>query len=284
LSALTKILIVLQLVFAVAVSVLLVLLVSRQEAYSKNAEDYRIKYLAAAATANQKDVQHAADLQAIAAATKAQNDALAQLAQERANAVAAKSADQARILTLEGDVAAQKAQLAQQSAALDTANKSILAKDSELQVLRPQVSKLTIENNEIARRNNEQENQLRAAQLAIKALQEQLVARGPSGATSEAGSQVRPMVTASSGAPVGGAVNARVSNVMPSAGRTLVELPLGTRDGIRQNTPVFIYRSTGYVADAIVERVTVDASVAVVTKVKEGLQVQPGDIVSTVGQ
>jgi len=75
------------------------------------------------------------------------------------------------------------------------------------------------------------------------------------------------------------------ANVQQTSGRTRVELPLGSRDGISENTPLFIYRGqTGYVADAVVERVTPTASVAVVTKTREGQTVQTGDTISTIGK
>ena len=48
-------------------------------------------------------------------------------------------------------------------------------------------------------------------------------------------------------------VNAAVKKTTTSAGRTLIEMPLGTRDGLALNTKLYVYRSTGYVADAVIE-------------------------------
>ena len=46
-------------------------------------------------------------------------------------------------------------------------------------------------------------------------------------------------------------INAKISNIAQSAGRTLIELPLGTRDGIQNGTKLMIYRNTGYVGEAV---------------------------------
>jgi len=97
------------------------------------------------------------------------------------------------------------------------------------------------------------------------------------------GGQVQ-MLTSGNTNSAAAQVNAAISNVGNDKGRTLIEFPLGTRDGIQQNTRLFIYRGNNYVADATVERTTPDTSVAVVVTPKGGQSVQKGDIVSTLGQ
>jgi hypothetical protein len=286
LSALTKILIVLQLVFAVAVSVLLVLMVSHQEDYRNSANTYRLQSLANAALLQQKEGEiDSAKGEARAARAEA-DSARTDSAKVRQETALKTSNLTSENLKAAGDITAKETQIASLAAALDTATKSGAAKDKELEALRPQVSKGTSENAELSRRNNELENQLRAAQSAIKALQEQLIVKNQTGggpALNGAGGQVS-MLTANAAPGASAAVNAKISNVMSTSGRVLIEMPLGTRDGISQNTPLFVYRSNGYVADAVVQRVTADTAVAVITKTKEGQSVQAGDLVSTIAR
>jgi hypothetical protein len=77
-------------------------------------------------------------------------------------------------------------------------------------------------------------------------------------------------------------INGKISDVKPTVGRTLIELPLGTRDGVRKDTRFMIYRGNTYVADAVVVgNPEPDKSVAAVdaNSVKAGETVQKGDMV-----
>ena len=79
-------------------------------------------------------------------------------------------------------------------------------------------------------------------------------------------------------------MNTQISDVASANGRTLIEMPLGTCDGIQVGTKVYVYRSNGYVGDATVQTVSQAQSVAVVMSTKAGETVQKGDLVSTTGQ
>ena len=282
-SALSKILIVLQLVFAVAVSVLLVLMISNQQNYKDAAATANARASSLSAEVQMGQNANAAAEARASEASKKEAQASNDLAKLRAESNAKQQSDQSRILTLEGEKNALNAQIQTLTAGVAAAQNAINAKDKELGELRPIVNQKTVEYNQLVREHNEAQNQLRANEKAIRALQEQLAAGAPAGATSGAGSDGQVARITNAG-PSSGAINARITSVMEGPGRTLIELPLGSRDGIKQDTLMFIYRSSGYVADAVIERVTANTSVAVITKTKEGQAVQVGDTISTLGR
>jgi hypothetical protein len=275
-------LIVLQLVFAVAVSVLLVLMISKQEDYKAAAAAQSGRAVALSATLVAAEQAKLAATDRIAVAEAAKVAAETALTKERELATAAAGTAQNRILGLEGDVKVLQNQNQALSLAASTASNSIALKDKELEEIRPKLSQLNTQNAELARKNNELQSALQASELAIRKMQEQLAAgAAAASAASSSGGQVQAM---SSGTSVSAAVNAKITKVADSAGRILIEMPLGSRDGITQGTQMFVYRSTGYVGDAVVERVTPTTSVAVVTRTKEGQTVQQGDTISTIGR
>jgi len=286
LSGLTKILIVLQLVFAVALSVLLVLLVSRQENYRLSMDSANTRALGSAAALTDAQREQNNEAAQITALQSKVDTANADLSALRAKSTQDMNTASIAQIKLETDLAAAKAENTRMKESLSTSMNSLAAKDKELEALRPQVSQLSKTNGDIYRQLNESENKLRAAENAISKLQEAVAtnntpAGGAMAPSNGTGGQVQ-MLTSSG--PATPQVNATINDVGNDKGRTLIQFPLGTRDGIQQNTRLFVYRGSSYVGDASVEVVTPDRSVAVVTKTKDGQNVQKGDIVSTLGQ
>ncbi len=281
-SALTKMFVVLQLVFSLFLAVLLTLMVSKQQNYRDVATSAHDSAVISAA-------QVAADKGQLATIqTQDQN------AQNMLNDANTKLADaQAQALKLQGDLDASKAQAASSAesakvehdnltSAIQTATAENASANKELASLRPQVADLDKKNAELSRAKNEADNENRAAELAIRKLQEQIAnASQTAPAAGTAGNESSVASLTSSNAA--GAVNAKITDVQVLNGRTLVEMPLGVRDGIQSGTRVMIYRGNQYIGDAVVNRVTTDSSVAAVLG-NVGANVHQGDMISTVGQ
>jgi len=265
--------------------VLLVLMVSKSENYKSQVESSNIKNVALAAT-NLKSEAEKTAAQAKLSDLQAQlNAATNKLNTMTADAAAAASKAETTNLELQNQIVALRSQITSLNAAISTATSSIAAKDKELDGLRPQVADLTTKYNEIYRAKNEADNQLRAAEQSIRKYQEiiaQTPAPGGAGSAAPMGDQVQ--VLRASSVAAAGKVNGRISGILPSLGKTLIEMPLGTRDGIQVGTKIFVYRASGYVGDATVTRVTPDQSVATIDSTKQGETVQMGDLVSTTGQ
>jgi hypothetical protein len=271
LSALTKMFIVLQLVFALVCAVLLVLFVSKTENYKAAVEAERVKSVGLQASyANELREKTAAEGEKTRW-QKLYNDTLNELTKVRADAAAASASQDAALQDVKNQLAAATAQIQTLIAANDTSAATVAANNAELAKLRPQVAELTEKYNQIYRAKNEADNQLKAAELAIRKLQELLAQAPTAGAPAPIGSggQIQTLAPVS---PAAGQVNGRISDVAQAQGRTLIEMPLGERDGIKVGTKMYVYRATGYVGDATVERVSPDQSVKI------------GDLVSTVGQ
>ncbi len=283
-SALTKMLIVLTLVFSLVTSVVLVLGVSKMDPYKSQADDANTARIALSASLAEANRQGA--LQTAALSDKDKQVALANEAKAAAESGRnlEKAQLEADILGLKSQIATLTATGASQTAANGTLSATNSALTNELQTVRPMVAKGNTENQELTRALNEANNQLRAAEQAIRKLQEQQVAgTGPSGAVAPMGSEGQ-VATMGGTASATGKVNGQISEVNTSTGSTIIGLPLGTRDGIEPNTKLLIYRGNGYVGDAVVQRATPDESVALVVSTKQGAVVQKGDLVSTVGQ
>jgi len=277
--------IVLQLVFSLVVSVLLVLMVSKSENYKAQVEAANTKNVALAASYAKSEGEKTIAQSKLSDVQTQLNAATNKLNTATAEATAAASKSDATNLDLTNQIAALRSQITTLTAAVTTATSSIDAKDKELGVLRPEVAEYTTKYNEIYRAKNEADNQIRAAEQAIRKLQEiiaQAPAAGGAGGVAPTGDQVQ--VLSASSVAAAGKVNGRVSGILPSLGKTLIEMPLGTRDGIQVGTKIFVYRATGYVGDATVTRVTPDQSVATIDSTKQGETVQMGDLVSTTGQ
>ncbi len=283
-STLTKILVVLQLVFSLTVSVLLVFGVSRLE-------NYRAEV----------DASHTQTVAAQAALAKSQNDvAVANAQVADANSRLTSATDElkkqnndlntklAEVSSAKGALEARNAQqqssISQLTSSIESQNKLIAAKDQELTSLRPENVSLVQKNAELNRVNNDQATSNRLAEQAIRKLQEQLAsmesAPGKAGASAP-GDSGDARVASLSASPSNAQINGKITNIATSAGHSLIEVPLGTRDGVKVQTALRIYRNSGYVGDAVVQSVFPDSSVAQVTVVKPGDSVKVGDLVMT---
>ena len=280
-SALTKILIVLQLVFSLVLSVVLVLMVSKMDPYKQRVDAAQTALFAATADkVRLEEAVAAANAAATAANDKATTEATARATERAKNASDATAADLNR-MKLEAQVAGLQTQLASLTASNKTLADANAEKDKRLADLAPQVQKLTQQNAALYQSNQEGQNQLRAAEQALRKLQEVQQAGGGAAGGLPTGSDNQ-VVALSSANPVRASINAKISNIAQSAGRTLIELPLGTRDGVQNGTTLMIYRNNNtYVGEAVVTRVTPDSSVAQVTKTKPGETVRGDEMVST---
>ena len=287
-SGLTKIFIVLQLVFSLVVAVLLVLMVSKLEPYKSLVDQANAGKLGAMSALGAALEDNAAK---DATLNKTRSDLQAALAESQRVG----TENQAKIAGLTqslqaAEVKASQAQtqLVSLTNAIATLKDLLAEKDRTLGETTPKVAQLTTQYNEVYRTNNELQNQLRGAEQTIRKLQEQ-IANLPSGggaaggATASAGDSNAQVASLSAASGQGkGPINARITEVKASAtGRTLIALPLGARDGLKENTRLAIYRGNTYLGDAVIQTVTPDQSAAtVVGPVKEPIQI--GDLVMTV--
>lgn len=284
-SALTKMLIVLQLVFALVCSTLLVLMVSKQQDYKVKFDQAQTGNIALNAIGADKDRQIASLTGQLDNANKlltaANNDARqanSKLTQGLAGADAEKLALGSQVATLQSSVNSL-------TAANNTQASQVQNLNDELSKTRPQVAALTRQNSEITRALNEKTNSLAAAEQAIIKLQEQLAQnKTPSGAVAPMGSERQITSLTPAAAAPAAKVNAEVTVVREVTGRPTIGLQVGTRDGIQANTKLVIYRGNSYIGDAVVQQATPEESVAVVVSTKPGATVQKGDLVSTVNQ
>lgn len=282
-STLTKVFVVLQLVFALALSVLVVLFVSRENNYKTQVLAAENASLAAHASLGREMVENATlntELRQAGTARAAQMAGLRhQLENTIAKLTSARMRADRRQSLLDGATT--------QVTLLTDATKSLISQNkmrsAELDRIRPRLLRLTDENAQLYRRNAVLSDQRSQNERVIRALQEhiarlhhrlQTLARAPSGGKPNSG-----MPTGTSGMGTAVQVNGRIRHVQQMNGHTYASISLGSRDGLRKGTRLIIYKNHTYVGDLQVTHVTPAASVGVVKIVNQGQKVQPHDMV-----
>jgi hypothetical protein len=294
-NGLTKVLIVLQLVFALVCSVLLVLMVSKQENYKANMDATKTQGVALAAQVTSAEAKIAGYQAEASEAAKKLGERNTENLQLQARLTQSQATSDATVQELKIQLASAEAKNRQLAAASDTLTASNKLMYDELAKLRPMIDDLNKKYSQSNQSLSEVTNLLRAAENTIKRLQEQLAqmasntsgaAGGGAGAVAplNATDQITTLVTGNAGNAGATQVNGKINLVEVRAGRTYVELPLGTRDGLQVNTRMYVYRGTGYVGDAVIESVTPDQAIAVIVSTKPGETVKQGDLVATVGK
>jgi hypothetical protein len=261
---------------------MVVTLVSRQEPYRQTVEAERQKAFAAQAVlqakTNEVETLHQQlrvandDRAKSASAAQLENDRLKTELAQRKIEIDAANAKNAQTLSA----------LNQSSASVESLTKQSAAKDEEIRRLAPENVTLIQRNAELTRTNNELQTALRFAEQSIRKLQEAVAAAETKGGSAAGASEVGNVASLSASSQAPAQVNGKVTSVTPTAGRTLLQLPLGTRDGLKKGTRLIVYREqTGYIADAVVETAAPDESVAAVDAktVKRGETVRAGDMV-----
>ena len=174
----------------------------------------------------------------------------------------------------------RQTQITSLSNSLDAAQKLLAEKVKEVDDIRPRVSTLLTQNSELGRANNDLQNQLQSAELAVRKLQEQIASSDNTkpGAAAPGAETSNQVTSLSAGNQASAQINGTVTGVELSAGRTLVGTGLGSRDNVKVDTHFAIYRDNKFIADAVVIRVTPNESVAAIKSSKPGETVQPGDL------
>lgn len=281
-SILTKVFVLMQLVFALVLCVLVVLFVNGQQNYKKQVlTTQNAMYAASAALASQEATVGRVESQLTAAM--------------RANTRMAGNLND-QILTLQGKVSSAQAEIAQLKATnqssinsnslLSDANRSLekqLANEThQLNKLRPSTLRYINENAQLNRHNDQLTNERNEAQKQIQTLQESLAALNmrltkalASAQTPASGSSVSSLI----GTPTAVAVNGHVQQVQTYNNRTYVSVSLGARDGVVKGTRLTVYRGGKYIADLLVRSVDPTTSVGMVTLVTPGQKVMANDMV-----
>jgi len=130
----------------------------------------------------------------------------------------------------------------------------------------------------------DQASQIEVLQQENRALQEQLAAAtadleaARTGATASSAGETSGPVTLQ-GAPVFGSVNAVRTEA--ATGKTLVQINLGANDRMRENVKLLVFRGGQFIGNVVLKTVDLQDSLGEVVLLSEGMQVQPGDRVTT---
>lgn len=130
----------------------------------------------------------------------------------------------------------------------------------------------------------DQASQIEVFQQEIRALEEQLAGaradleRARTGVAAAEGATPSAPVSLS-GPPIFGTVKA--VQLEAGTGKTLVQVDLGANDRMRENVKLLVFRGNTFVANLVIRRVDLQDSLAEVSLLAPGLQVNAGDRVTT---
>lgn len=270
-STLTKIFIVLQLVFSITLSVFVFLTLGGQQKYKADVESALQGKVAAEASlglANAQISQLSAQLSDVQNQKTAEVNRLNDELTRRTTEI---NLRQVSLDKAEAEKAESSANVQRLTNTVASLQSIVQRRDQELEAIRPENQKLIAQNAELNRKNNEQAQQLDLAEKTIRTLQETLAQRPAAPAQGAAQTQGEAVATLS-GVPTQAQINGTVTKVQDANGKTYATLSLGARDGITANTRLVIYRGNTYVGDAVVVRVTPDQAVAQIQNNKSPVQ------------
>jgi len=270
LSTLTKIFIVLQLVFSIVLSVFVFLTLGGQQKYKDMVEVEQRSRIAAEATLGLANAESAKYQAQYADLMNQKTNEIANLNIELQRRSTEINTRQVMLDKSEAEKAEASANVQRLASTVQNLQAAMQRRDTELEAVRPENQKLIAQNAELNRKNNEQAQQLDLAEKTIRTLQETLAQRpaAPAQATPAKSDSVASL----SGVPTQAQINGTVTKVQNSNGKTYATLTLGARDGVTANTRLVVYRGSNYVGDAVIVRVTPDQSVAQITVSKDAVQ------------
>ncbi|MGP1311149.1 MAG: hypothetical protein ACTS27_13215, partial [Phycisphaerales bacterium] len=117
---------------------------------------------------------------------------------------------------------------------------------------------------------------LRETVAELQRMNENLGSGAPRTATASAASS-RPIPVA--GPKISGSV--RSTRTEASTGKKLVQIDLGSNDGLRVNNQLYVIRGTNFIGNIVLRSVDLQESVAEVTLTRGESEVRPGDTVVT---
>ena len=281
-STVTKIFVVLQVLFALTLSVLVVLFAYKQQNYRAQLVTTQNSMVAASAALAKQDT------------LVAQTQAELSKAQQANVSIAGKYSD--AITNLQAKLQSANTQIAQAAAdqqkasnnvtlltdSVTSLQKQLADETAQLNLIRPELLKAINENAQLNRHNDNLTNERNEAQKTIQTLQES-IANLNARLTKAMSAAKSPTQTASLnqmiGVPTASPVNGIINQVESLNGHTYVSFSLGARDGVTTGTRLTVYRNGTYVADIVVRSVDPTQSVGVVTLVKPGQSVKTNDTV-----
>lgn len=268
-NILTKLFIVLQLVFAIGLAVMVVLTTGEQNRYKTlvvNESKGRLSALAEAQQTSGKLAVAEQNLNKVSEDRRAEVDGLKRDLERRTNEF---NSVKARQDTLEAQLAEATSNNTRLTNTIAAVRDQLATRDTELKDLRPLVTETVKKNAELTRAIDQLSNEKELNLKAIRTLQEELAKRAETPKAQTAGDTVKQL---SAGTPTAVQVNGKIQKVQELNGRTYVTLSLGGRDGVQQGNRFTIYRNNEYVGDAVVQRVVPDQAIAEVTMTRKAVQ------------
>ena len=270
LNTVTRIFVVLQLVLALALSVLVVVFVSKQTNYRNEIVSTQRSAIAAYAALAKEKLMNRNLSNELATAQESASSSQRHLNSEVV-ALQGKLADaHTQIAELQASNAAKSTNVSLLTNTVHSLNTQVADQTGQLNKLRPQQLMLINQNAQLSRRVTELTNERNVARKTIQVLQESVAKLAHHLRTAMAAAKSPSTTMASTaavlqGVPTPVTVNGVITKVAKYNGKVYVSCNLGSRDGVNQGTRLTVYRGQKYIADVLVQKSDATHSVGIVT-------------------
>lgn len=282
-NTVTRIFVVLQLVLALALSVLVVVFVSKQTNYRDLVVSTQRAAIAASAGLAKAKLMSSNLSNELASAQESASSAQRHMNSEVVSLQGRLADAQTQIAELQASNSAKSTNVSLLTNTVHSLNTQVADETAQLNKLRPQQLSLINERAELSRRVTELTNERDVARKSIQVLQESIAKLthhlSVAMAAAKAPSSVVSAASVLQGVPTPTAINGSITKVAKYNGKLYVSCNLGSRDGVNQGTRLTVYRGNKYIADILVQRSDATHSVGVVTLQAPNQMVAKADMV-----
>jgi chorismate mutase len=285
LNTVTRIFVVLQLVLALALSVLVVVFVSKQTNYRNMIVSTQRAAIAASAGLAREKLLNSNLSNELATAQESAASAQRHLNSEVVSLQGKLADAQTQIAELQASNSAKSTNVSLLTNTVHSLNTQVADETSQLNKLRPELLQLINQRAQLSRRVTELTNERNVARKTIQVLQESVAKLthhlrvAMAEAKSPSSSSMANVAAVLQGVPTATMVNGSITKVARYNGKLYVSCNLGSKDGVNQGTRLTVYRGNKYVADILVQRSDATHSVGVVTLQAPNQMVAKADMV-----
>ncbi len=283
-NTVTRIFVVLQLVLALALSVLVVVFVSKQTNYRNMIVSTQQAAIAASAGLAREKLLNSNLSNELASAQESAASAQRHLNSEVVSLQGKLADAQTQIAELQASSSAKSTNVSLLTNTVHSLNTQVADETAQLNKLRPEQLKLINERAQLSRRVTELTNERDVARKTIQVLQESVAKlrhhlRVAMAAAKSPSTSMASTAAVLQGVPTAVAVNGSITKVAKYNGKIYVSCNLGSKDGVNHGTRLTVYRGNKYIADILVQRSDATHSVGVVTLQAPDQMVAKADMV-----
>lgn len=287
-SPLLKVLAVFVTIMSIVLVALVVPFVAKTQNYNDLLQEERTKSAAAQQKATSAESTIASVQRRSTEELSSMNSRINDLRGQVTRAEAARAEAEKQLSDLQSQINKREGEIARLTAAVEQQSKLVATYSEELKNALTETVSLKTDNIELRDTNNSQNAQLQALNRQVQQFKESTFAieaelEELKNLWAQVPQDVKRLLAggAAEDAGVAAAIPGRgtgqVTRVESTPDTTLVQLNIGSRDGVVENMEYMVHRGSSWIANIVVSKVDVAASAGEVVLIKEGESIQSGD-------